>query len=225
MNKTLSNICRTLTIAAAALTVLMLTAGKSHAATGQNSAKLAEAEQKLAALGYWVIKPDGAADASTRHAITAFQKVNRLKRTGMLNEETNKALRTAARPVAKYSGPAHVEIDLTRQVLFMVDDNGQVTHVLPVSTGNNQRYFSEGKWQRAVTPAGTFKVQRQIKGPRKAPLGTIYYPSYFNGGIAIHGSDSIPAVPASHGCARIPRFAEKQMSDLVKIGMTVYVYA
>jgi hypothetical protein len=57
-----------LTIVIAATTSLMITAGNSHAAPGQISAKLAEAEQKLAALGYWVIKADGAADASTRHA-------------------------------------------------------------------------------------------------------------------------------------------------------------
>ena len=71
----------------------------------------------------------------------------------------------------------------------------------------------------AYTPRGTFKIQRQIKGIRKAALGTIYYPSYFNGGIAIHGSNSIPEA-ASHGCARIPRFADKQFADMVKVGMT-----
>jgi peptidoglycan hydrolase-like protein with peptidoglycan-binding domain len=86
-NRISSNICKTLTIVIAATTSLMITAGNSHAAPGQISAKLAEAEQKLAALGYWVIKADGAADASTRHAITAFQKVNSLKRSGLLDDK------------------------------------------------------------------------------------------------------------------------------------------
>lgn len=187
-------------------------------------ARLMEAESLLADLGYWVVSVDGKTDASTKHAVTAFQKVEGLKRTGVLDDATLERMRTAQRPLPKYVDVAHVEIDITRQVIFVVDDSGTVTHILPTSTGNNQKYFSEGKWEKAYTPRGRFKVQRQIKGARKAPLGTIYYPSYFNGGIAIHGSPSIPAYAASHGCARIPRFAEKAMSDLVKIGMPVYVY-
>ena len=190
----------------------------------QNANRMLEAESLLSQLGYWVVSIDGKSDASTKHAVTAFQKVEGLKRTGVLDNATLERMRSAQRPIAKYVDVAHVEIDISRQVLFMVDDNGVVTHVLPVSTGNNQKYFSEGKWEKAYTPRGRFKVQRQIKGVRKAPLGTIYYPSYFNGGIAIHGSNSIPAYAASHGCARIPRFAEKAMSGLVKIGMPVYVY-
>ncbi len=190
----------------------------------QGAARVREAEVKLAELGYWITKVDGVSDASTKHAITAFQKVEGLKRTGLLNAVTMERLRAASRPVPKHAGAAHVEIDITRQVLFLVDDNGVVTHILPVSTGSGERYFSQGKWQKAYTPRGTFKIQRQIKGNRKAALGTLYYPSYFHEGWAIHGSNSIPVKPASHGCARIPRFSEKKMSDLVKIGMSVYLY-
>jgi peptidoglycan hydrolase-like protein with peptidoglycan-binding domain len=209
------------------LGVLVADRATAYAATGEterNVTRLQEAETLLSQLGYWVTRVDGVADSSTKHAVTAFQKVEGLKRTGVLNDATLERLRTATRPVPKHIGSAHVEIDISRQVLFMVDDSGTITHVLPVSTGNGERYFSEGKWQTAYTPRGNFKVTRQIKGNRKAALGTIYYPSYFNGGIAIHGSNSIPPVAASHGCARIPRFAEKQMSDLVKVGMPVYVY-
>lgn len=217
-------------IAAIMLVLGVLVADRAHAYSNTSETKessasrMREAENLLSQLGYWVTKVDGVSDASTKHAITAFQKVERLKRTGVLDAATLTKLRNASRPIPKHSGAAHVEIDITRQVLFMVNDEGAVTHVLPVSTGNNERYFSEGKWQKAYTPRGNFKVQRQIKGNRKAALGTLYYPSYFNGGIAIHGSNSIPVKAASHGCARIPRFAEKQMSDLVKVGMPVYVY-
>jgi lipoprotein-anchoring transpeptidase ErfK/SrfK len=209
------------------LGVLVADRATTYAATGEtekSAARMQEAETLLSQLGYWVMKADGKTDASTKHALTAFQKVEGLKRTGVLNDATHERLRTASRPVPKHFGAAHVEIDITRQVLFLVDEDGTVTHILPVSTGSGERYFSEGKWQTAYTPRGDFKVQRQIKGIRKAALGTIYYPSYFNGGIAIHGSNSIPPTPASHGCARIPRFAEKDMSDLVKVGMPVYVY-
>jgi len=45
-------------------------------------------------------------------------------------------------------------------------------------------------------------VQRRIDGLEQAPLGTLYRPLYFTGGWAIHGSTSVPAYPASHGCVR-----------------------
>lgn len=193
-------------------------------AATMRASKVQEAEQVLASLGYWITKVDGKSDDSTRQAIIAFQKVEGLKRTGVLNDEVLRNLRLASRPSAKHSGAAHVEIDISRQVIFLVDAEGEVTNVLSTSTGNGERYFSEGKWQTAFTPRGTFKIQRQIKGIRKAPLGQLYYPSYFNGGIAIHGSNSIPVKAASHGCARIPRFADKQFVEMVKVGMPVYVY-
>lgn len=188
------------------------------------AARVMEAEEILSNLGYWITSVDGKSDDSTRQGIIAFQKVEGLKRTGVLDDNVLRAMRLAGRPVAKHQGAAHVEIDISRQVILLVDDSGAVTKVLSTSTGNGERYLSEGKWDRAYTPRGTFKIQRQIKGVRKAPLGTIYNPSYFNGGIAIHGSNSIPVVAASHGCARIPRFADKQFVEMVKVGMPVYVY-
>jgi lipoprotein-anchoring transpeptidase ErfK/SrfK len=191
----------------------------------QRRAKTLQAEQMLNDLGYWITAVDGTSDDSTRQAIMAFQKVNGLKRTGVLTDDVLNAIQNAPRATAKYSdGAAHVEIDISRQVIFLVDNTGQVTKVLSTSTGSGERYFSQGKWERAYTPRGKFVISRQIHGTRKAPLGTIYNPSYFNGGIAIHGSPSVPANAASHGCARIPRFADKDFVDMVSIGMTVYVY-
>ena len=199
-------------------------ANETTAAAKLKAARVQEAEQILSELGYWIMKVDGKSDDSTRQGIIAFQKVEGLKRTGVLDDKVLTALRLADRPVPKHGGEAHIEIDIARQVILLVNETGEVTKVLSTSTGNGERYFSEGKWQKAVTPRGTFKVQRQIKGIRKAPLGTIYNPSYFNGGIAIHGSNSIPVTAASHGCARIPRFADKQFVEMVKVGMPVYVY-
>ena len=187
-------------------------------------AKTMEAEQVLANLGYWITNVDGVSDDSTRQAIIAFQKVEGLKRTGVLTDQVLDSIRNASKPTAKYNGAAHVEIDITKQVILLVDENGEVTKVLSTSTGSGERYQSEGKWERAYTPRGKFVISRQIHGVRKAPLGTIYNPSYFNGGIAIHGSNSVPVTAASHGCARIPRFADKDFVDMVRIGMPVYVY-
>jgi len=182
-------------------------------------------EQRLADLGYWIVKIDGKADDSTRQAIIAFQKVEGVKRTGIVNDALIQRLNSASRPAARFrNGAMHVEIDISRQVLFVVDENGNVSRILPVSSGSERRYVEKGKRQIAHTPRGSFKIYRQIKGVRHAPLGTLYYPNYFTAGVAIHGSASVPATPASHGCVRIPRFAEREFSSMVSVGTGVHVY-
>ena len=187
--------------------------------------ELLEAEERLSQLGYWIVKVDGKVDASTRQAIIAFQKVQRLKRTGVLTPGLLESIRFAQRPDPRFAdGSSHIEIDITRQVLFLTNAENVVVKILPVSTGNEQRYFEDGRWQIAHTPRGSFHIVRKINGVRHAPLGDLYYPSYFYGGVAIHGSNSVPVTPASHGCVRIPRFADRAFSSMVSVGMNVYVY-
>lgn len=188
-------------------------------------AEMLEVETLLSSLGYWIVKVDGVADPSTRHAITAFQKVEGLKRTGRLSAADLESLRFASPPKAKFqTGAAHVEIDISRQVLFLTDSSGKIVRILPVSSGNEKKYFDEGKWQIAHTPRGHFRILRKINGVRKASLGNLYYPNYFHGGVAIHGSNSVPPFPASHGCVRIPRFADRAFFGMVHLGMEVFVY-
>lgn len=214
------------------LTLIFLIFAANEAVMAQQSsqqsknkkAQILEAETLLSGLGYWVLNVDGIADASTKHALTAFQKVENRKRTGILNASELKALRSASSPKPKLTGEAHIEVDITRQVLFLVDENGVVNHILPISSGSGEKYQQDGNWEVAYTPRGTFKIERQIKGVRKAPLGNLYNPNYFVGGVAIHGSNSIPVFPASHGCVRIPRFADKEFIELVWVGMKVLVY-
>jgi len=216
----------TLVLAAAALLFPLSTAVVAAVQTPKPpSRNLLEAEQLLLKLGYWIVKADGVADPSTRHAITAFQKVEGRKRTGTLSKADLAALRSASRPTAKFqTGSAHIEIDMSRQVLFLVGSDGVVQRVLPVSTGNEKKYFDKGEWQIAHTPRGLFRVAWKYNGVRKSTLGSLYYPSYFVGGVAIHGSASVPATPASHGCVRVPRFAEREIYKLAPVGMEVMVY-
>ncbi|HKP67916.1 MAG TPA: L,D-transpeptidase family protein, partial [Pyrinomonadaceae bacterium] len=195
------------------------------AASTLSTNQMLEVERRLSSLGYWITRADGRADASTRHAIMAFQKVEGLKRTGVMRATDIPALRLAKTPEAKNpTGPSHVEIDLTRQVLFFVDDAGIVTKILPVSTGNEKKFRDEGQWKTAHTPRGTFAIGLKINGVKKSSLGLLYNPSYFLGGLAIHGSNSIPPYAASHGCVRIPRFADPGFFKMTKIGMNVYLY-
>lgn len=191
---------------------------------GLTSAEIMEAEQRLADLGYWTGPIDGSFDGSSKHALIAFQKIEGRKRTGTLTADELEALRLATRPEPLDSTYPHVEVDLTRQVLMIVDVAGQATHILPVCTGNEKKYVDHGDSHRAHTPRGKFTVLRKITGWRRSSLGLLYYPNYIVNGIAIHGSPSIPVYPASHGCIRIPMFAAKEVSEMAPVGTIVVVY-
>jgi hypothetical protein len=186
--------------------------------------EIIEAEFQLAQIGYWLRRTDGVWDESSRHALTAFQKVEGLETTGKLTRSDYEHLMFAIRPESRESGVAHVEVDLRRQVLFLVNDEAQITHILPVSTGNGEEFTSQGWTRDAITPPGRFSVERKVEGWRKSPLGMIYYPNYIFLGIAIHGSESVPAKPASHGCIRVPLWAASKLYQLLPKGMPVIVH-
>ncbi|HUH07664.1 MAG TPA: L,D-transpeptidase family protein, partial [Egibacteraceae bacterium] len=65
---------------------------------------------------------------------------------------------------------------------------------------------------------------RHIRGVREADLGTLYDPMYFYRGWAIHGSNSVPAYPASHGCVRVTRGDALWLFDRAPLGTTVVIY-
>ena len=184
-----------------------------------------EAQQRLAELGYWIGSADGKWGEASRHGLIAFQKVEHRTRTGRLSAEDVRALRNASRPEPRERSGAHVEVDLTRQVLMMVSDDGKVSRILPVSTGNGKQFDLEGETVTAITPTGRFRVYRKLTGWRVSPLGELYYPNYIIGGIAIHGNKAVPAVPASHGCIRIPMYAAVEFSTLTPVGTPVIVYS
>ena len=102
---------------------------------------------------------------------------------------------------------------------------GEVVLIVPVSSGSGATYVgSNGRRQVADTPEGVFRFQRRILGIREAPLGTLYNPFYFRGGFAIHGSLSVPNVPASHGCIRTTLWDMELLLDYLEVGQTIYVY-
>jgi len=165
-------------------------------------------QQRLTELGYWNGKADGNFGGTTQQAVYALQKAAGIGRDGSVGPITQKALDQGVRPTARSkAGSGYlVEIDLTKQLLMFVK-GGQVIATLNTSTGSNQHYVYKGDTFLADTPTGHCEVGRQIDGVRHGPLGDLYRPKYFNGGIAVHGSPSIPPYPASHGCSRVSNAA------------------
>ena len=172
--------------------------------------ELKKAEARLKELGY--------------PTVSLFQKWKDLKVTGRITRRDFNAIMEAEPPQPRDPGYAHVEVDVDRQILVLVDSEGAVQKMLPVSTGSNKRYDENGIRGLAYTPKGRFRIYAKIAGWRKSPLGLLYYPNYFSDGLAIHGNPSVPRTPQSHGCIRIPMSSAAEMSKLLPVGTIVLIY-
>jgi hypothetical protein len=189
-----------------------------------NRIEMKEAEKRLSEMGYWTGRVDGAFDGTTRTGLIAFQKWEGRKVTGRLTRSEFEAIRDASSPQARDLGYRHVEIDIDRQVLLLMDDEGTISRILPISTGSGKHYNEKGMSGLAYTPRGRFRIYGKVAGWRKSPLGLLYYPSYFSNGLAIHGNPSVPSRPESHGCIRIPMSATREVSKLLPVGTIVLIY-
>ena len=174
-----------------------------------------QVEQKLEALRYDVGPIDGNIDEAAGHAIMAFQKVNGLARTGALTEDVKAQIMAAQgtpAPLLVNGEPTRVEVSLAKQVLFLYE-NGSLLKILSVSSGTPE----------TPTPTGTFRTFRSEAGWHTSALGRLYNAQYFVGGYAIHGSTSVPAEPASHGCVRIPMHSAEWFPERVAKGTQVFI--
>ena len=208
-----------------AISLVLLTASHAGAQrpTPLTRAQTRDAERHLANMGYWTGAVDGILDPATRSALIAFQKWERRPVTGQLTFEELEAIRTSVSPQARDVGYAHVEVDLDRQVLMLVDNNDGV-RVLPISSGNGKPFMDEGQESIAHTPRGRFVVYDKEVGWHTGSLGSVYYANFISGGVAIHGSRNVPNQPASHGCIRVPMFAARDVSRLMPVGTIVLVH-
>jgi lipoprotein-anchoring transpeptidase ErfK/SrfK len=191
-------------------------------------------QKKLLQLGFWLHSADGTFDDTTRQAVMAFQKYYQLRATGSINTATAFLLERMELPATAIENKKTLaEVDKTRQLLFLVQD-GVTTHVLNTSTGDDREYTEPDSntpgvmiTDTAITPVGTFRINRERPdGWWIGDLGQIYRPKYFIGGVAIHGSLSVPAYPASHGCVRVSVAAMDMIweQDILPRGTTVVVY-
>lgn len=185
---------------------------KKHEGGPLKRAEVKEAETRLREMGY------------REQALITFQKWEGRRVTGRLTRAEFNAIRAATAPRPKDAGYKHVEVDLDRQVLLLIDNDGAVSMILPVSTGSGEHYKEKTMSGLAYTPRGRFKIYGKIAGWRKSPLGLLYYPNYFSDGLAIHGNPEVPHTPRSHGCVRIPMSAAKEVSDRLEVGTIVLIY-
>jgi N-acetylmuramoyl-L-alanine amidase len=179
--------------------------------TGAEGSLVSFLEAKLTALHYPCGPVDGTYDYRTKDAVMAFEKVERLKRDGKVSAEVWRRLLSAQTPTPRrFDAGARCEVDLTRQVLFMITDN-KVWKVVHVSTGKNG------------TRTGHFTIGAKYEGWVQCVTldGEMYYPSYVVSKTAIHGYRSVPPYPASHGCVRVPVWMAEELYNQLPKGTTV----
>jgi PKD repeat protein len=183
-------------------------------ALGARSSAVAQLGLQLRRLHY--AAPSGSAyDGRMVDAVYAFQKVNGLPRTGVVDARVWTALANPRLARPRFLQPAaHLEVNKGLQVLYVVRSS-RVALIAPISTAGIPGTY---------TPVGRFAVYRKVAGFDPSPLGTLYDPLYFTGGYAIHGNPSVPPYPASHGCVRVPMWVAPYLFRTIPYGETVYVY-
>jgi lipoprotein-anchoring transpeptidase ErfK/SrfK len=196
--------------------VLSATLRPPNLSVGTTDPAVSLLAKQLAALHYAVPSFSSSFSYDFQETVWAFQKVQGLERTGAVDARFWTRLDNPRLPQARYSEPAaHIEVDKTRQVLYLVR-GGKITLISPVATAGIAGYY---------TPEGRFAIYEKRTGWDHSPLGVLWNPMYFTGGYAIHGGDPVPPYPASHGCVRVPDFVIAKLFYSEPYGETVYVYS
>ena len=165
-------------------------------------------ERRLDSLKYVLRDVDRGFHGDTLEAVYAFQKVERLRRDGVVTPTVWHALARARTPRAAVERGSHIEVDKSRQVLFEVR-RGRVVRIVHVSTGATGN-----------TPLGRWRIYRKSPGFNSLSM---YYSMYFLRGFAVHGYHSVPPWPASHGCVRMPNWFAPRLYSRWGLGSVIWV--
>ena len=185
---------------------------------------VADLQGRLLDAGFFPGRTDGVYGRQTVGAVLAFQKLYDLERTGIFRQDDWHLLGREITGPGPGPEPDRIEVDLRRQVLYLIEAES-VAGVFPISSANGESYRNaRGRLIRAVTPEGRFEFRRSRQGWWESYLGFLYSPFYFYGGYALHGSNSVPAFPASHGCVRVEIEDMDFLKTRIELGMPIYLY-
>jgi len=182
-----------------------------RAAQGASGPLVKLLQRSLARLHY-AVPTGGFYDAATGRAVMAFRKVNGMPwRYDADRRVIAKAVSgKGAFKVRHPDAGRHVEADISRQVLALIDGRKVVA-----------TYHTSSGAPATPTVIGTFRVY--LKTPGTNAKGMVHS-SYFIRGYAIHGYFDVPAFNASHGCLRIPIPDASRVFNWLHIGDRVIVY-
>lgn len=193
---------------------------------GDTGPDVEQLQTELTRAGFYRGVIDGEFESWTEAAVVAFHKEIGAERSSVWETEDWVSVAAYQGPELpnRQAAPHRLELNLTRQLLYLVRDDLPVA-VVPISTGNGASYRNlSGASVRAVTPRGEFQLRSQVDGWRVSYLGGLYRPWYFKGGYAVHGSLSVPPFPASHGCVRVPVWEADYLAEQLSLGMPIFIW-
>jgi len=211
------------------VTAVAYSAPARDLAPGMKGTDVKALQERLAALKYYPGTIDGEFGGNTQEALWAFQAINGLKQTGVVDSATKQALvhpKAYKSPYYPGKRATRIEVSQALEVLVLFDNN-KIELISHVSSGGGYLYNC-GSYgcSRAETPNGTYNTTVFMPGWVTVPLGEMYNPVFFISTVyAIHGDTYVPVGPASHGCIRVPMDIAAFFHKLVVTpGTQVHVY-
>ncbi len=162
---------------------------------------------------HYAVPLTGVLDEGTGRALVAYRKMTGLERIPYAGRRVFELLERGAGGFhVRYRGDGrHVEGDLTKQVLALIEPGGRVRSIYTMSSGKPS----------TPTVIGRFSVYSKTPGENSEGMVDS---NYFIRGYAIHGYAEVPTYAASHGCLRVPIPDAPAIYAWVREGTPVDVY-
>jgi hypothetical protein len=148
----------------------------------------------------------------TARGVLAYRKVNGMTRSMRAGKGLVKRA-FAGRGGYRVRHPGagrHVEAPLGKQVLVFAKADKPYA-IYPISSGKSS----------TPTVTGHFEFIRTEPGYNSHGM---YYSFYFYGGYAVHGYESVPDYPASHGCIRTFIADQPEIYERIEYGEDIFVF-
>ncbi|HEX5762195.1 MAG TPA: L,D-transpeptidase [Solirubrobacterales bacterium] len=148
----------------------------------------------------------------TARGVLAYRKVNDMARTMRAGKGLVKKV-FAGRGGYRVRHPGagrHVEAPLSKQVLVFAKGDRPYA-IYPISSGTSA----------TPTVTGRFEFIRTEPGYNSHGM---YYSWYFYGGYAVHGYESVPDYPASHGCLRTFIADQPEIYERIEFGEDIFIW-
>jgi peptidoglycan hydrolase-like protein with peptidoglycan-binding domain len=179
---------------------------------GASGASVRLLQSELWGLHYFV-PLSGVFDEATGRALIAFRKMTGLNRIAYAGSQVFSRLShgEGGFHVRYRHDGRHVEANLTKQVLALIEPGGRVHAIYTMSSGKPS----------TPTVIGRFQVYSKTPGVNSEGMVDS---NYFIRGYAIHGYAEVPTYAASHGCLRVPIPNAAGIYAWVQYGTPVDVY-
>jgi hypothetical protein len=168
-------------------------------------------KKAMRAMGY-IVNSGSCFGGKTARGVLAYRKVNDMARSMRAGAGLVKAVFSGkgAYEVRHPGAGEHLEAPLSKQVLVFAKGDKPFA-IYPVSSGKSS----------TPTVTGHFTFIRTEPGYNSHGM---YYSFYFYGGYAVHGYESVPDYPASHGCIRTFIADQPEIFERIHYGEDIFVW-